>query len=409
MKHAICILLALLLCPAAMAEEDHCYDALGLSGEENMWPVRREGLYGFVDQTGNLIIPCEWEAAGMVVDGRAPVMKNGRWGVIDREGNLVVPCEWDSLLVDSYGGYIMHKNGYCGAMALDGSVLIPCDRYTYVGPAVDGVRHICRDDAWGMCTTTGEIITDCQWNNPGYFHDGLAFVSDMSGRNYGYINEQGELMIPLTLSHADDFHDGAAVVRFTDGTWQLIDPSGRNLCDQAWDDMEQFSTGALIMVEKDGKFGYVNRRGEVAIPLIYDRAQEFGDGLALVRLGEDTFWIDENGERALDRPEGYTSFAFSNGFAAIRDKNGLNGLMDRQGSIVIPCRWETMLRYTFAADELAVAMEGGRNAFLNKQGDIITGKMYEQDAVQYGIAGSTLFLLENGVLSIWSASGEKLY
>ena len=138
------------------------------------------------------------------------------------------------------------------------------------------------------------------------------------------------------MGHAEDFHDGAAVVRRQDGTWQLIDTQGQSLCEEAWDDMETFSAGSLIMVEKNGKFGYIDRQGRVAIPVIYDQAQKFGDGLALVRLGEETFWINEQGEKALDRPHGYTSLPFCQGFAAMIDEAGRVGLMDKQGNFVIP-------------------------------------------------------------------------
>ncbi len=408
MKHIISLFAALMLLLSAAMAEDNRYDDLGLYGEYDMWPVQRDGLWGFVDQHGELILPCEWEEVGMVVDGRAPVQKNGLWGVIDRTGKQIVPCEWGGASVDSYGGLLVLDVGTYGAMNIEGEMLIPCGLYSSIGPAIDGVRHILKDEKAGLCTTEGEIITPCQWRDTGYFSEGLAWVAD-DRYSWGYINTAGELVIPCQYSQADDFVSGSAVVKLRDGGYQLIDQRGNPLCPEPWDEMETFTANDLIMVRKGDKYGFINRQGEVAIPLIYDRAQEFGDGLALVKLGEDTFWIDESGEKALDRPEGYTSFPFQNGLAAIRNAEGLTGLMDKQGHFVTPCQWENYLNYAFGKKKVDVVVRGGQKGFINQRGEFVTGRMHASDAVRHGMDGDVLFLLEDGVLSIWHADGTRVY
>lgn len=50
------------------------------------------GKYGFVDQTGNLVIPTQWDKALEFHEGLAQVCQGGLWGYIDLEGNVVVPC-----------------------------------------------------------------------------------------------------------------------------------------------------------------------------------------------------------------------------------------------------------------------------------------------------------------------------
>lgn len=408
MKHIISLFAALMLLLSAALAENNRYDDLGLYGEYDMWPVQRDGLWGFVDQHGELILPCEWEEVGMVVDGRAPVQKNGLWGVIDRTGKQIVPCEWGGASVDFYGGLLVLDVGTYGAMNIEGEMLIPCGLYNAIGPAIDGVRHILKDAKAGLCTTEGEIITPCQWQDTGYFSEGLAWVTD-EHYAWGYINMAGEQVIPCQYGQANDFVSGSAVVRLRDGGYQLIDQRGNLLCQEPWDEMEYFTANDLIMVRKGDKYGFINRKGEVAIPLIYDRAQEFGDGLALVKLGEDTFWIDKSGEKALDRPEGYTSFPFRNGLAAIRNAEGFSGLMDKQGHFVTPCQWENHLTQAFAQDNIAVFSKAGQTCFLNMQSEMISGRMYELGTIKHGMDGDVLFLLENGVLSIWSSDGTKVY
>ena len=51
----------------------------------------------------------------------------------------------------------------------------------------------------------------------------------------------------------------------------------------------------------------------------------------------------------------------------------------------------------------------GQRAFLNKQGELITGRLHERSAIDAEWYGDVLYLLEDGVLSIWHADGTKSY
>ena len=55
---------------------------------EHLAAVQNENeLWGYIDQTGELIIPCEWERAGAFTDGIASVRKNHRYGWINKQGD----------------------------------------------------------------------------------------------------------------------------------------------------------------------------------------------------------------------------------------------------------------------------------------------------------------------------------
>lgn len=408
MKYALCLLMALLLPFTALAE-DNRYEAVGFYGEYDMCPVQRDGKWGFIDHTGTLIIPCEWDEVGTVLDGRASVQKDGKWGAIDREGKLIVPCQWQYLRPEADGGYTMVDfNGYRGALAADGTVLIPCDRYTYVGPVINGARSICQNDLWGLCTATGEIITPCQWHETGHFYDGLAWVIG-EARARGYINMQGEIVIPCQYNHAENFVNGSAVVQFSNGNWQLINTEGRYLFENAWLEMEAYSQNELLEVCKDGKYGFINRKGEVVIPSQYDDARAFSGGLALVRQGDESFWIDESGTRVLDIPEGCQAWRFYGEYALLRNERGLYGVMHKSGKMVIPCQWSDTLGYPFYREEITNMRTDTHHAFFNKQGELITGLMHDRERCTYAIQGAYLFLVEDGALSIWQADGTQVY
>ncbi len=51
------------------------------------------------------------------------------------------------------------------------------------------------------------------------------------------------------------------------------------------------------MVKKDGKYGLIDKTGQVVLDLEYDWANSFSEGLAKVAKDGEYFFIDKNGKR----------------------------------------------------------------------------------------------------------------
>ncbi len=51
----------------------------------------------------------------------------------------------------------------------------------------------------------------------------------------------------------------------------------------------------LAPVSKGGRYGYIDTEGRIRIPLQFDAADEFRDGLAAVKIGKDSGFIDTRG------------------------------------------------------------------------------------------------------------------
>ena len=51
---------------------------------------------------------------------------------------------------------------------------------------------------------------------------------------------------------------------------------------------------ALIEDRENHKYGYINKQGKIVIPCIYDKADDFSNGMATVMLDGIEFYIDKN-------------------------------------------------------------------------------------------------------------------
>ena len=407
-KLRVLLLLLMLVFPALAEEKDNRYDGLGLYGENGMMSVQRNGLWGIVDVNGRQVVPCEWEDIGTPGEMRIPVERDGLWGCVDLTGRVVVEPVWDSLSVWSDGTLKVRRDGWAGLLNADGEVIVPCGQYTYVGWNIDG--YILVQDArerWGKLNPDGSVAIPLEWAEIGYFHDGLAYADKMNGY-WCYINTLGQTVIPGPFSYVGDFKDGLALVRNPRvyAGYQFIDWQNQPLTSAGWEDAEEFSCG-LALVKRDGLYGYIDRTGEVVIPLQFTSASSFYNGVALVRRGEERIAINTQGETLYTCVWDKAGGMFWGGHIWVQ-QDGLYGLMNTAGELVVPCEWDDYIGKPFLHGDIMALTRDGRLAFVNKRGDMITGQLWD-DAITYTIDGEHLFLLSDGVLTIWNADGEQLF
>lgn len=91
-------------------------------------PVTVNGLWGMVNTDGKMVHEAVFENPSVPVfyDGNALVFRDGKKGILKNTGELIVPCEYESIEPNAYNIQIVRKNGKAGLMSSDFKELIPC-------------------------------------------------------------------------------------------------------------------------------------------------------------------------------------------------------------------------------------------------------------------------------------------
>ena len=91
----------------------------------------------------------------------------------------------------------------------------------------------------------------------------------------------------------------------------------------------------------EGKYGYVDGSGNWVITPRFQEADEFSEGLALVRCFDEndrqmayTGYINSKGELAFEK-KFFWGYPFKNGYAAVTDKEDKLSIIDRNGNVVL--------------------------------------------------------------------------
>ena len=114
------------------------------------------GNGGYIDKTGQVVLPIEYDAAFPFSDGLAAVQINGEWGYIDTTGQVVIPLEYHSagMFSDGLAAIETDADSKIGFIDKTGQLIIPAEYYskgTWSGSFAEGLASVA-DEAASMAS-----------------------------------------------------------------------------------------------------------------------------------------------------------------------------------------------------------------------------------------------------------------
>ncbi|MCL1866927.1 MAG: WG repeat-containing protein [Oscillospiraceae bacterium] len=292
--------------------------------------VYESGTWGYIDRSGKVVIPFEYNYAYDFSDGLAVVnpshLSSNSFGVIDKNGNVVIPFIYYRIW-DNDGVFIVQRdeNQYA-VIDRTGEFVIPFGKYSRIYWYVNEISMARSAETDKICyidKSGNEIIPrDSELTGFGDFREGLAMVEIGDWKEdskSGFIDESGQVAIPLKYNEAADFSEGLAAV----------------MVGSAYMTHEDF-------IESGYKWGFIDKTGAEVIPPLYDwvesgmdsRRGGFSNGVAVVWRNGD-FYVSEYG---------------------CRYEYGEVGVIDKSGEIVVPFgEYRHILPYQ---DGMAIAFTG---------------------------------------------------
>lgn len=312
---------------------------------EGMVKVKKGSRYGFYNELGELIVPIKYDDVEDYHNGFAAVTINQKKGLINKNGKEIIPISYDFVGEFSEGyaavGISTESGSKCGYINENGQLVIPMI-FSTASKFKEGLAHVhiggghfdykffkwVFDDPFeGYINTNGDFVIDRQFTNATDFHngiaiarkgkyviinrfgqtlkeldydecggfsdDGLALVANFSGYDNGhqvykngYINMNGDLVIPTIFEYAENFSDGMAWVQSNrrSGDFECIDTDGNIKFRLRENDYPDADTG----------WSSYGRSSTFTV-------HKFANGKAEIEHGSFTFFIDKKGNRLYGR------------------------------------------------------------------------------------------------------------
>jgi len=215
-----------------------------IAGSSKLHPVFRQGLWGYVDNQGKIVIQPQFDSAQDFFDDRAAISSNGNAGFIQPDGSwvIVLPRGTASQRRISEGRVWFRVSGLWGCVSgEDGTVVIP-PTYRFVEDFSEGLAavtekapDVAKEEVFdaglsGFVDRSGRVVIPLQYSSASSFGDGLARIREPLSKSYKYIDQTGKVAFTLDKLVDDPRNYVGSAGKFSEGrAWVAFDGNGQGV------------------------------------------------------------------------------------------------------------------------------------------------------------------------------------
>ena len=254
--------------------------------------ANNEEYYGKMNAKWELVIPCIYNYMKNINDDAILISFKDEWGVINNSNEFIVKPKFSAIEYIDFKNkkVIGHKEEGFGIYDFEGEIFKILDQNTKIESIyIDGKHYKEREGRVVIKNNLNEnefSLVDTDFNTVVPFgkylkisdiNEGMIMVAENYTTNKidnrvsiskygkcGFLNLNGELVIPMKFDFAGYFNEDVSVVSV------------------------------------NNKYGYIDKKGDFIIKPIYDYCLPFRNGLAKVKIGEQFYIIDKTGRTFLN-------------------------------------------------------------------------------------------------------------
>ncbi len=282
----------------AAVRYEFCYDYEDYEDvgdfSEGYAAVCQEGKWGYVDETGESVISCQFTEARPFVDVAA-VKSGDEWYYIDSEGKkkYVVQNIENCSELGTYNNDIliaMTDSGY-GYYNIEFDCMK--DGFNNVTAFNGGIAFAQDDKGWYQINSSGEKVSDTYYDDVITDAKGLCYRNDRifvkEGLYYHMIDVEGnEIAVDGNIEDARMFleSDGLAAVK-VDGAWGFIDKDGNFVIEPSYREAHSFINGYAAVKVRD-TWGFITKKNKLVLECQFEDVKDFSS--------HGTAFVKQNGE-----------------------------------------------------------------------------------------------------------------
>lgn len=312
------------------------YDSLeALKGVDNVLLTKKNGKYGIIDNVGTVIIDNKYNAIepisnryedgyivkddkgkyGVISYSKSVVLENkfddiknvygngkyyivkqdNSWKIVDTDGKEYLKGKYDDIVsINNENAIVKNKNKYGVVSITDGKNILNTNYDDIVYGAEDNYI-VSQNSKYGIMNTNGNKLIDFKYSNIVYRES--ANIYETTNEDYKSDLLNSNLEVKLSNVIVSEFNNDKGYIKVNDNG----EDKYYNFKFEQKTSKEALSGNTIFLSKNDeGKYGFVDRNGNVVVNYIYDDAREQNDyGYASVK--KDGKWgaVDSKGNIAV--------------------------------------------------------------------------------------------------------------
>jgi len=299
----------------AIVKKDNQYFLINRSGQfiskgyqdinessDNLFVCKSNNLYGGINAKGDVVIPFSYSKLGNFKNNFAYYLSN-KYGLVDIYNNAL-QAQWDWISdVDTNSIVVVKKKNQFGLMNINEQLILPVE-YDYISPNQNDIYLVVKNNLYGF-----------------YNSKEKCFVTSI---DYDY-----NPAFPVSY-----YTNGKYFKLIKDDEVALVDANGRYSINFGTYTNLFFAKCDIIRIQKNNKFGFVDRKLKAVTAVEFETAQDFKNDLAIV---------SKKGTYQLINTQGKSIFSIKDGRITDDIKelyyrtslNELMGLINDKGEVLL--------------------------------------------------------------------------
>ena len=160
---------------------------------------------------------------------------------------------------------ISHTTAKSSLVELNGNVIIPFGEYDEISEySLNGLRRVKKQNKYGFIdNNTGKIIIPCKYEMAGEFTNKITFYKDIKTGKYGYINKNEQIIVKPIYSDVLTFINGLSRVSIDGVHYGFINEDGKVVIPLEYDFLTYFNSLGYANAGIKNKFsGYIDKNNK---------------------------------------------------------------------------------------------------------------------------------------------------
>lgn len=252
--------------------------------------ISEDGKYGVISTTKKQILENKYDEIAQTYLGEYYLVKeNGKQKLIDSKGNAVIEKGFDEIKSATSNGVIFVKGNLYGEMNTSGKTTIEA-KYQDLKESTKGTYIAKQNDKYGIIDQEQNTKLKFDYAGITYNEKAKLYLAEDAEYKTSIIDDKFNVKITGILSEINV--DKSYIRMRIDDEYKYY-----NLNCEEKSNTEILEKNTLFLNKKDGKYGYVDKKGNVVVDYIYDDATEQNE-YGYVAVKKNGLWgsIDKNGK-----------------------------------------------------------------------------------------------------------------
>ena len=332
---------------------------------KELYRIQVGGKCGFINENGKLMIEPQYDMAFCFFSDSVCFAQVGeRKGLINSNGEYIVDLE------TTIGGILQFKNdvavfitnnGKQGVISKSGEIILPAIYKDILRDGDNGFIVMDTLENMGYINNQGDFIIPCKYDAVHQFSEGLTMVT--TSRKCGYVDTTGTWVIDSIYDDARDFGNGLARVKRNE-EWMFIDHNGKEVGKFNFDEILTGFTCNRAFIKKDNRIELIDKNGKKIANIDADSVYGYHNGYATFKINGKYGKLDSTGVVAI--PPKYENLFRTEKGLSIFTKNKKQGIIDSTGQVIIEAKHDIVHNDNHLT--LLLCIDGDRATYYDRNG-----------------------------------------